>query len=77
VRQVVRYAAERSGLTARVSGPHVLRHTLATRLVQRGVPLKEIADLLRHRCVDTTTIYAKVDLPALAGVARPWPGSRP
>jgi integrase/recombinase XerD len=55
---------------------HVLRHTLATRLVQRGVPLKEIADLLRHRCVDTTTIYAKVDLPALAAVARPWPGSR-
>jgi integrase/recombinase XerD len=77
VRQVVRDAAERSGLTARVSGPHVLRHTLATRLVQRGVPLKEIADLLRHRCVDTTTIYAKVDLPALAAVARPWPGSRP
>ena len=77
VRQVVRDAAERSGLTARVSGPHVLRHTLATRLVQRGVPLKQIADLLRHRCVDTTTIYAKVDLPALAAVARPWPGSRP
>ena len=77
VRQAVRDAAERSGLTARVSGPHVLRHTLATRLVQRGVPLKEIADLLRHRCVDTTTIYAKVDLPALAAVARPWPGSRP
>ena len=77
VRQVVRDAAERSGLAARVSGPHVLRHTLATRLVQRGVPLKQIADLLRHRCVDTTTIYAKVDLPALAAVARPWPGSRP
>jgi integrase/recombinase XerD len=76
VRQAVRDAAARAGLTARVSGPHVLRHTLATRLVQRGVPLKEIADLLRHRCVDTTTIYAKVDLPALAAVALPWPGSR-
>ncbi|MCC6198386.1 MAG: tyrosine-type recombinase/integrase [Burkholderiales bacterium] len=77
VRNAVRYAAKRCGLTARVSGPHVLRHTLATRLVQHGARLKDVADLVRHRCIDTTTIYAKVDLPALAAVARPWPGSRP
>lgn len=77
VRNAVRYAAARSGLTERVSGPHVLRHTLATRLVQRGSRLKDVADVLRHRSVDTTTIYAKVDLPALATVALPWPGSRP
>lgn len=77
VRNAVRYAAARCGLTGRVSGPHVLRHTLATRLVQRGSRLKDVADLLRHRSIDTTTIYAKVDLPALATVALPWPGSRP
>lgn len=77
VRNAVRYAAARCGLTARVSGPHILRHTLATRLVQRGSRLKDVADVLRHRSVDTTTIYAKVDLPALATVALPWPGSRP
>lgn len=77
VRNAVRYAAARCGLTERVSGPHVLRHTLATRLIQHGSRLKDVADLLRHRSIDTTTIYAKVDLPALATVALPWPGSRP
>ena len=74
VRNAVRYAAVRSGLQHRVSGPHVLRHTLATRLVQRGATLKEIADVLRHRSLDTTALYAKVDLPALSRVAMPWLG---
>jgi integrase/recombinase XerD len=45
-------------------------------MVQGGVPFKEIADLLRHRSLDTTTIYAKVNVPALRQVALPWPGSR-
>lgn len=67
-------AARRCGLQDRFTGTHLLRHTVATRLVQRGASLKVIADLLRHRCLDTTTIYAKVDLPALARVALPWPG---
>jgi integrase/recombinase XerD len=74
VRAAVRYAARRCGLEPCFHGPHVLRHTLAQRLVQRGVPLKQIADLLRHRSLDSTTIYAKVDLPALSRVALPWPG---
>lgn len=74
VRNAVRYAAARCGLADRVRGTHILRHTLATRLVQHGTRFKDIADLLRHRSIDTTTIYAKVDLPALARVALPWPG---
>jgi site-specific recombinase XerD len=74
VRNAVRYAAKRCGLQDRIRGTHVLRHTLASRLVQRGARFKDIADLLRHRNLDTTTIYAKVDLPALARVALPWPG---
>jgi integrase/recombinase XerD len=74
VRNAVRYAARRCGLEHRIRGTHILRHTVATRLVQSGAPFKEIADLLRHRSLDTTTIYAKVDLPALARVALPWPG---
>lgn len=76
VRSAVRYAAARCGLEARVGGPHVLRHSVATRLVQGGATLKEIADVLRHRCLDTSAIYAKVDLPTLSRVAMPWPGSR-
>jgi site-specific recombinase XerD len=74
VRNAVRYAAKRCGLEHRIRGTHVLRHTLAGQLVQRGARFKEIADLLRHRSLDTTTIYAKVDLQALARVALPWPG---
>lgn len=74
VRNAVRYAAVRCGLQGRLSGPHMLRHTIATRLVQGGATLKEIADVLRHRCLDTTAIYAKVDMAALSQVAMPWPG---
>lgn len=76
VRNAVRNAAERCGLERRIRGTHIFRHSLAGRLVQAGARFKEIADLLRHRSLDTTTIYAKVDLAALARVALPWPGRR-
>jgi site-specific recombinase XerD len=74
VRNAIRCAAARCGLRGRIRGTHILRHTVAGRLVQAGAPLKQIADLLRHRDLDTTTIYAKVDLPALRRVAMAWPG---
>ena len=74
VRNAVRYAAKRCGLEHRIRGTHILRHTLAGRMVQSGARFKDIADMLRHRALDTTTIYAKVDMPALAQVALPWPG---
>ena len=66
VRNAVRNAAARCGLERRIRGTHILRHTVACRMVQGGAPFKDIADLLRHRSLDTTTIYAKVDLPTLA-----------
>ena len=74
IRSVVRQAAARSGLTGRLNGPHRLRHSAATRMLQSGANLKEIADVLRHRSFDTTAIYAKVDLPRLVSIAQPWPG---
>ncbi|MFQ5410060.1 MAG: site-specific integrase [Anaerolineales bacterium] len=77
VRNAVRNAAIRCGLEHRIRGTHILRHTLAGRLIQGGARFKEISDLLRHRSLDTTTIYAKVDLSALAQVALPWPGRQP
>jgi site-specific recombinase XerD len=52
-----------------------LRHAFACRLVDRGSSLKEVADLLRHRSLNSTLIYAKLDTPKLAAVALPWPGS--
>jgi site-specific recombinase XerD len=54
-------------------GAHVLRHTLATGLLAKGATFKEIADVLRHRNIETTAIYAKVDLNGLAHAALPWP----
>jgi len=58
------------------SSAHALRHTLACRLVESGSSLKEVADLLRHRSLTTTLIYAKLDTPKLLAVALPWPGSK-
>ena len=46
-------------------------------MLQRGAGLKQIADVLGHRSIQTTAIYAKVDLPSLATVALPWPEVRP
>lgn len=69
-------AHQRGQVGATWKGSHALRHTAATRLLRAGASLKEIADILGHRSIDTTAIYAKVDLPRLAGVALPWPEVR-
>lgn len=74
IRSVVRQAAARSGLAQRLHGPHRLRHSAATRMLDGGATLKEIADVLRHRSLDTTSIYAKVDRTRLKAIAQPWPG---
>jgi integrase/recombinase XerD len=66
-------ALRRAGVDAPLEGAYVFRHTVASRLVARGARLKEVADFLGHQCLDTTTIYAKLDLPALREVALPWP----
>lgn len=71
VRGAVRRAFQRAELPW--SGTHVLRHTAARRMLQGGCSIKEIADVLRHRSIDTTAIYTKVDLPQLTCVAQPWP----
>jgi site-specific recombinase XerD len=54
-------------------GAHRLRHTAATQMLRQGASLTEIAQVLRHRHVDTTAIYAKVDRDSLRSIARAWP----
>jgi len=66
-------ALRRAEVEAPLAGAYVFRHTVACRLVRRGSSLKEVADFLGHRCLDTAAIYAKLDLPALRDVALPWP----
>ena len=77
IRGVVRRAYVRTGCPRDWTGTHILRHTAATRLLQRGASIKDIADLLGHQSIDTSAIYSKVDLPALASVAMPWPEVEP
>jgi len=73
VRKTIRQAYARAGLP--YTRAHLLRHTLANRLLESGSSLKEVADVLRHRSLNTTLIYAKLDSKNLAAVALPWPGS--
>jgi integrase/recombinase XerD len=72
VKAVVRYACRRAGIAE--AGAHRLRHSAATGMLRAGAPLAEIGQVLRHRSVSTTAIYAKVDHGALAQLAMPWPG---
>ena len=67
-----RYLFRAAGITDR--GSHALRHTLATQLVNKGASFKAVADVLGHKSVTTTLIYAKLDLQGLNQVALPWPG---
>jgi len=69
----IRRGFKRSGLNIPSNGTPILRHTVATHMVQNGVSIKEVADILRHRDIDSTVIYAKVNLPMLFEVALPWP----
>ena len=73
IRQSIRQAYARAGLPYTRS--HLLRHTMASRLLAGGSSLKEVADVLRHRSLNTTLVYAKLDSRNLAEVAMPWPGS--
>jgi integrase/recombinase XerC len=58
VRKTIRQAYKRAGLPYTRS--HLLRHTMASRLLAGGSSLKEVADVLRHRSLNTTLIYAKL-----------------
>lgn len=56
-------------------GAHILRHTAASLMVNHGASFKEVADVLGHRRLHTTAVYAKLDVLSLSAVAMPWPGS--
>ena len=71
---IVFRALRRAGIDSPTKGAHLLRHSLATQMLGTGASLGEIAEILRHRNPQTTTIYAKVDLGSLHTLALPWPG---
>ncbi len=74
VSSVVKHALRRAGVESPVKGAHLLRHTAATEMLRHGVPLDQIGLVLRHRSIDMTAYYAKVDVALLQKIAQPWPG---
>jgi len=73
VRVIMARACERAGMERR--GAHRLRHSLATEMLRAGASLPEVGQVLRHRSMLSTSIYAKVDQDALRPLARQWPGA--
>jgi integrase/recombinase XerD len=72
VSSTVRRACRRAGVPE--VGAHRLRHTVACEMVSAGVPLTQIAQVLRHHSLQSTAVYARVDLDRLRLLAAPWPG---
>ena len=73
ISSLVTRAFAKTGVSSPHRGSHALRHAWATRMLEEGRPLKTIADLLGHRSLETTRIYAKLDLGHLRTVPLPWP----
>jgi integrase len=73
VGHIARAALKRADVHPPTRGAHVFRHTAACQMLRQGVGLEGIAEVLRHRSVETTGLYAKVDLALLERVAQPWP----
>ena len=76
ITKVVARAMRRADVSTPSYGAHILRHSAATALLHQGSSLEVVAAVLRHRSVDTTAHYAKVDVALLREVAQPWPEVR-
>lgn len=74
IASVVERALARAQVSSTQRGAHLLRHSLATRMLRGGASLTPIGQILRHQRTDTTEIYARVDQNALRALAQPWPG---
>ena len=74
IRNIVRRAMRRSGVDdSGLPVTHMFRHARATYLLRGGTSPEAVAALLRHQSVETTALYARVDIPMLLDVAQPWP----
>ena len=70
---IIRHYVKKVGLKIPRCGAHTLRHSWAIRALAHDAPMKAIADVMGHRHLNTTFIYAKADLKTLRQVAMPWP----
>lgn len=75
ITMIAKQALERAGIDGYAHhGAHLFRHSLATDLLRSGASFAEIGQLLRHRSIDSTRIYAKLDVEKLRELSLPWPG---
>ena len=75
VSSIVALALKRAGISDPPStGASLLRHSAATSMLRAGATLEAVGTVLRHRSLDMTAHYAKVDIPMLQQIAQPWPG---
>jgi integrase/recombinase XerD len=75
---IVERAMQRADVTCQSRGAaHVLRHSAASSMLRQGASLQDVADILRHHSIETTQIYAKVDVSVLRQIAQPWPEVQP
>jgi site-specific recombinase XerD len=78
VSMIVARALRRAGVARPSRGAaHLLRHSVASSMLRHGGSLQDIAQVLRHSSIETTQIYAKVDVLALRKIAQPWPEVEP
>ncbi|MDF3118477.1 MULTISPECIES: tyrosine-type recombinase/integrase [Burkholderia cepacia complex] len=76
ISKIVRRAMTRANVPSARGAAHLLRHAAATNMLRQGTSFKGIADVLGHQSLQSTAIYAKLDLPALSRIAMPWPGEQ-
>lgn len=73
IRHRIRLYAERAGVSTKVLGAHIFRHTHASRQIDAGANLKVVSDILGHRSSSSTSVYVRVALRRLRGVGLPVP----
>lgn len=78
INDIVFSALDKAGIdiNSRKKGPHALRFSLASKMLEAGETIKTIADVLGHKNVQTTTMYAKIDMPNLGRCALSVPEYR-
>lgn len=74
VGHIARSALRAAGIDIARPGAHVFRHSAGTRMIRRGATFSQVAEVLGHMDLETTALYAKLDLATLSAISMPWPG---